>query len=120
MPFTGVPVLQMTSDAIVRLTGISLDALAVGTIGLDARTIPAEITLPAAFKPGPYTRPGGELVDLVASVGVDLRCTTTGGSAINIPCVDKAGGDPETFLITVTNPIALATNELEIYIKFHE
>jgi hypothetical protein len=122
MAFTGTPVVQMLSNSICRITGVSLGAGASGTIGLAARTTPGEVTLPASFEPKPYTLPGsGGLVDLIEALDVDAKPTTTGAIVVATPVhVGKAGATPETFLATLTNPSGAATQTLEIYVKFHE
>ncbi len=117
--FVGTPIIEQISDSICRITGISLTHGTTGTIGLAARSEPAEITLPAGFKPIPDSR-DGELVDLVASIDVSVKPTNTGGIAIAVPVnVVKTGGTPETWTASITNPHAgSATNSLEIYVKF--
>lgn len=116
MAFTGTAAFQMISTSIVRITGLSLAAGASGTIGLATRTTPGEQSLPAAFQPEPY-----ESTDLIEAIDVQSQPTNTGGILVAVPVnVSKAGGTPQTWLATLTNPSVSATNQLEIYARFNQ
>ena len=95
MAFTGVPVVKRVSDSLIRITGISLDAGAVGTISLDAGA--GEIKLPADFQPTVYAGQGNSgPVTLQDSIELS-----------HLPCVPvqvvKTGTTKQNWLATLTN-----------------
>lgn len=106
MAFTGVPVVKRVSDSLVRVTGISLDAGAVGTISLFDGA--GEIKLPPDFKPTVYGNQGGaasgsNLVTLQDSIEI------THLNAVPINVV-KTGTLKTDWLATFTNLNTLVTN----------
>ena len=102
MAFTGVPVVKRVSDSLIRITGISLDASAVGTISLFDGA--GEIKLPADFQPTVYAGQGNSgLVTLQDSIELShLAC---------VPIqVVKSGTTKQNWLATLTNLNTLVTN----------
>lgn len=105
MAFTGVPVVKRVSDSLIRITGISLDADAVGTISLFNGT--GEIKLPQDFQPTVYAGqgPGGN-VTLQDSIELN-----------HLPCnpieVVKTGTTKNDWLATLTNLTQAVTNGAE-------
>jgi hypothetical protein len=110
MAWTGVPVVTSLGKNIVRITGVSLAGLAVGTIGLAGGG--SDIDLPASFPavavPGTLTM--SDLVQ-VSYVNVDPG----GGTESRHVHVEKAN---TPFVITFTNDGATATSPVEIYVQY--
>ena len=109
MAFSGTAVFQKVSDSLVRVTGLSLAASAVGTISLFEGA--GEVKLPDDFNIAPYSD-----VDLEEAVEVSyVRVSTI--SFADLIRVFKA---PAPLLITFTNDDGVnATPNIEIYIRFH-
>lgn len=118
MAFTGSPVIEQVSDAIVRITGVSLAANTSGTIALAGHTgATPDIVLPVAFKTVHYTY-GGVSVSFQAAIDVDVKQTAGIGDAIPI-AVAKTGTTTADFRATLSNAFASISADLEIYVKFH-
>ena len=111
MAWTGAPTITNLAKNIARITGVSLGAGAVGTIGLagGAGDISLPSTFPSIAVPAPLT-----LADLVR---VTYVYTNPGGGAESRHVhIDKAIAP---FLITFTNDSgAQATSDLEIYVEY--
>lgn len=119
MAFTGVATVTQISDSVCRITGVSLGAGATGTIALFAHAAGPDVILPRSFIPRQYTF-DNVAVSLVASLDVTVKQDGTGGIVVAVPVnVVKAGATPSTFLASLTNPTAGASNNLEIYVKQH-
>lgn len=121
MAFTGTAVIVQISDRECRITGLSLAAGAAGVIGLAAKTVAPEVTLPDGFIPGEYKGPAGDTITLIQSIDVSTKPAAV-GTAVAIPVsVVKTGADPENWIATLTNTHAsTATPDLEIYVKYHD
>lgn len=119
MAWTGAAVKKVVSERCVRITGVSLGVSAVGTIGLHNKTAPADITLPASFKPGAYVNGEGHQVTLQDAIDVKINKAAADANATQYSVV-KAGADVDgqDFSITVTNLVAAAGAALEIYVTF--
>lgn len=119
MSFIGVPIVKQVSDALVRITGVSLDGSGeIGTIGLHENNYGADVRLPQGFKPRPYDLPDfdGD-VTLVESVQATFNFMNH-NNPVQID-VDKSGTTPETFRIKFTNNAVDNSGPLEIYVRFH-
>lgn len=120
MAFTGVAVVTRVSDSLYRVTGVSLQPGASGTISLFEGGAP--VTLPQYVDWGTY-----EDVDLVESISILVNPTTEplDGPNFAIPVrVVKTGVTRATWVATFTNDVppdegAPATGDLEIYIRYH-
>lgn len=111
MPFTGNPVFANVARNLVRITGLSLDPQAVGTIGLNGDA-GADVELPDEFNPGPY----GD-IDLAEAIEVNMVQTNLMSQDLRVR-VTKAVGPP--FRITMTNDaVGLPAVDLEIWVRFH-
>lgn len=122
MAFTGTPTVVQLNDQTVRITGITLAALASGTIGLTGATgTPPDITLPATFRALAYTYQS-IAVGLQDAINVTINPVS---SAVVVPArtnlqpsVAKTGTAVTDFRITVTNTNdTLETQTLEILIR---
>jgi hypothetical protein len=119
MAFTGTASVVQVSDRQVRITGLSLDGGASGTIGLNGATGTAPgVTLPAAFKPGVYDY-GAANVALASSIRLDWDYVDTAGQLIFLT-VAKTGTTVADFRITVTNNSGSASSGVEMYVFFHD
>ncbi len=119
MAFTGSATIVQVSDRQVRVTGLSLAAGASGTIGLHEKTVPADVSLPAAFAPRPYDMPESSTpVALQSSVKVTVDSENPGAVQMPIGIV-KTGTTPLDFVATISNPGGDVTGNLEIYVEFH-
>lgn len=119
MAFTGTAVIEMISDSIVRITGLSLAASANGTIGLFGATGSAPgVRLPEQFNARVYSRFGND-VTLQASIDVTATPADT-TSEFTGPAIVKTGTTVENWRATVTNTFGSASALLEFYVKFHE
>lgn len=119
MAFTGTATVLLVSDSLVRITGLSLAGAASGTIGLDEKTTPAEVSLPAAFKPRTYVDGIAVAVTLQDSIQVMANVVTSVTTLVPVKIV-KTGTTPLDFVITLTNTTVGTTSaELELYIRFH-
>lgn len=118
MAFTGVAVVKVVSDGLMRITGLSLIDGANGTIGLFEKLVAPGVRLPEAFQPRAYSRPDGD-VSLQDAVSVQVIPTAMGAVAVPIN-VTKAGVDPTDFEITLTSAGAAETDtgDLEIYVRY--
>lgn len=120
MAFTGTATVEQISDAIVRVTGLSLSGGASGTIGLAGHTGSAPgVSLPAAFQPEPY-KYGSVAVSLQACIDVSAKPADTSSADFQEVAVVKTGTNQGDWRATLTNTFASATPGLEIYIRFHE
>lgn len=109
MAFTGAPVVTLVNQNTVRITGVSLAASAVGTIGVFGSGL--NIELPAGFQPHAEGS-----ITLLDSVQVQWNGVAAWLAFQNVRAV-KTAGPP--FTITMTNGDAVnATPALEIYIEF--
>lgn len=120
MAFTGAAVITKISDTLFRITGVSLDAAASGTIALAGNAAAAEVDITAPDW-DVYDVPGahGGQVTLNESVQVTYQVAETGQAVTEPLSVVKTGTVPSDFLITLTNPDAAASGALEIYVRFH-
>lgn len=118
MAFTGSPVVVQLNDQEIRITGVDLQPLAAGTIGLFGASGGApDITLPATFKSAAYTF-RAVAVGLQDAVNVTINPASAGALTNLQPSVAKTGTTVADFRITVTNTNATtATQTLEIVIK---
>lgn len=118
MAFTGVAVVKVVSDGLVRITGLSLVDGANGTIGLFEKAVAPGVRLPEAFQPRAFSRPDGD-VSLQDAVSVQVIPTAMGNTAIPVN-VTKAGDDPADFEITLDAAAAAETDtgNLEIYVRY--
>jgi hypothetical protein len=116
MAFTGVAVISKVADGIVRITGLSLAAGATGTISMEAGT--GAVKFGATQGIPEWHADAG--VTLIEAVEVSTHpASDVSNFAIPIR-VTKTGVDPSDFLITLENDeAAVASPDLEIYIKFH-
>jgi hypothetical protein len=114
MAFTGIPVVQRVSDRMYRITGISLEGGAAGTIGLAGGT--GEIDILDAPEWTPY-----EDVTLQDAVSLRMVPVTDATNWENRIRVVKTGTTQANFLITLTNDDTeeQASPELEFYVEFH-
>ncbi|MGC2775548.1 MAG: hypothetical protein WA418_07900 [Bradyrhizobium sp.] len=120
MAFTGTPTVVQVSDRRVRITGLTLVASAVGTIGLTGATgTPPDVTLPATFHAFVYSY-GGVTVPLQSSIEVTVNPDEAGLIQTNLPLSQVKSGTTEAdFRITLTNTNTGATTQgLEIYVDF--
>lgn len=109
MAFTGAAVIEKVSDRVVRVTGLSLAAAAVGTISLFEGA--GEVKLPDDFNPTPYSD-----VDLAEAIEVSFIKIATSVAALDVFVAKVAS----PFLATFTNDDGVnATSELEMYFRFH-
>lgn len=123
MAFTGTPVVEVISESIVRITGVSLAGAASGTIALSTHAAGPDVRLPAIFQPKEYTGPDGSHIGLVAAIDVSVKNAATGiATPVPIAVVKtETGVDTTTWLATVTNlTSSTASPNLEIYVKYHE
>jgi hypothetical protein len=120
MAFTGVPVLEQISDRCVRITGVSLAALASGSLGLFNTTVPNAVPLPDAFNPKPYDYQAS-LISIVESVRVTVNPNGAAQAATVVPVRVVKTGSGVGFSIAFTNDDAVAaTSALEIYVEFRD
>ncbi len=105
MAFSSSPLVTLVADGLVRLSedpdhreAFGLAGLAMGTIGLFEKTVPCDVTLPAAFMPRPYGA-----VTMQDSVQVWMVKTAFDG-VVEVPItVVKTGTSPDDFQITLEN-----------------
>lgn len=119
MAFTGTATIKQISDGIVRITGLSLAAAAVGVIGLSGKTASPDVRLPASFQPKNYVY---DNATITLQDSVDCSCKNAAtGVATAIPlAIVKTGTTDEDFAITITNTHgSLACPNQEILIRFH-
>lgn len=91
----------------------------MGTIGLAEKTVAADVTLPAAFKPRKYVSGVNEAVTMQDAIEVVMNPTTSITTLVPVTVV-KTGTLPTDFVITFTNTTVATTSAvLEIYIRFH-
>lgn len=120
MPFVGTPVVKQISDRIVRITGISMDADTVASIGLHGvQGSPPDIILPESFRAAPYHYQGHD-VDIADMVECTVALISLGVAADAPVAVGKTGFGISSFRIELASPFAAATPGLEIYIKIHD
>jgi type VI secretion system secreted protein VgrG len=102
MPFRGTATVTEVSDGLVRITGLSLDGGALGTIGLQESLGSPDVRLPIPFKPRDYGSPlGPSIVTLQQSVQVWFN-TILATAAVPIS-VQKGGTTPQDFKISLSN-----------------
>lgn len=120
MAFTGTAVVTLVSDAICRITGLSLAHGASGTIGLFENISTPGVSLPGGFKPRAYKN--AEHQDVSIPDAVEVRVGLRGNTATSVPIqIVKTGLTPAAFLATLTNNSGgTDSTELEIYVKFHQ
>lgn len=119
MAFTGTATVKQISDRQVRITGLSLDTSASGTIGLFGATgTTPGVTLPQAFQPQVYDYLNSG-VSLADSISCSVNFVNTAGTTTPV-AVAKTGTTVADFRITLTNPIATTGSGLEIYVRFHD
>lgn len=103
MAFTGSPVVTQLNDNELRITGVSLDHSAVGTIGLNGASGGApDITLPATFRASAYTYQGNP-VGLQDSVDAVVNMVSAGPLTNLMPSISKTGTTVADFRISITN-----------------
>ncbi len=102
----GTPVITGLGNGTARITGVSLNAGGVGTIGLYGSG--ADIELPSYFLSS--STPTLTLSDLI-----EARYQQDSGGASHIN-VDKSEGP---FTLTFTNAQGQASGDLEIYVRYH-
>jgi len=121
MPFIGTPVVTQITDALVRITGVSLAADDTGTIGLFGSTATPNVTLPKAFTPKPYTYQGHTL-SIADVVDVTVYIGSQTGRPSGSLSIAKTGTTDETFVITIGTPLfdEAGNADLEIYVRYHE
>ncbi len=117
MAFTGEPVVTQVSQSLVRITGLSLGSGAEGTISLDEGA--GEVKLPDGCNWKPYSS-----IDLAEAVEISWVFVDDPGAldqSTRIYVAKAAGGDPVTFLATMTNgdTSEAQSAEMEIYVRFH-
>jgi hypothetical protein len=121
MAFTGTAVFTMVADDLVRITGLSLDVAATGTLALFGyEGSPGPEILPQAFQPKPYTLVYGD-VTLEDSIQVSVTLLSDGDPGVDIGITKENGDDPTLFLITIGNldSEGVPSGELDIYVRFH-
>jgi hypothetical protein len=123
MAFSGNPVVVKVSDALARITGITLGSGSTGTIGLPGSG--ADVELPMIWAPYAGDDAGDNAVDLAEACEVSWTFVTAIPSSINpsmrIHVVKSDGDDPAAFLISLVSSDTLEAQsaELEIYVRFH-
>jgi hypothetical protein len=121
MAFTGSAVITQVSDRKVVIHGVSLAALAVGTINLwdIAADVPAgHVNLPQGFNPQPYGRPDGD-VFLPQSIQITVVPVSAVATAIPIE-ITKTGNSSPDFIASLTNNHgSINSPALEIWIEWH-
>lgn len=119
MAFTGTAVVTQISDALVRITGLSLAAGAAGTIALFPNAGTPGVRLPQAFKPVPYTYDEAT-VGLSDTIEVFAQAAAVGVATAIPVAIVKSGSSVAAFTATITNTHgSLATPNLEIYVRYH-
>lgn len=116
MAFTGVAVISRVADRLFRITGLSLAAAAVGTIGLDGGT--GEVDLNTGGMWGAYKDAAGATVSIQDSIHVEIGLAGVAAVAPAIQTV-KTGTTVADFLATLTNGGAAPSGALEIYVEYH-
>jgi hypothetical protein len=119
MSFTGTPIFEQLTPNLIRITELTLDSLASGTIGLHESTGSPDVRLPASFK-APALSFDGDPVSLAARILISIEpISGAPGPLTNLPpSREKTGTTPEDFLVTVTNTnTSLPTQTLEIYVQ---
>jgi len=118
MAFTGTPTVTQVNDTELRITGVSLVASAVGTIGLTGATgTPPDITLPATFRAAAYTYQA-VTIGLQDAITVDINPDSAGPLTNLQPSVSKTGTAVTDFRISIENTNSgSATQTLEIIVR---
>jgi len=118
MAFSGTPTVTQVSDTELRITGVSLAASAVGTIGLTGATgTPPDITLPATFRAAPYTYQA-VAIGLQDEITVVINPVSAGPLTNLQPSVSKTGTAVTDFRISIENTNSgSATQTLEIIVR---
>jgi hypothetical protein len=121
MAFTGSPVITLLSDRKLVIHGLSLAALAVGTLNLwdIAADVPAgHVNLPQGFNPQPYSLPSGD-VFLPQSIEITVIPMSAVATAIPIE-ITKTGNDSPNFIASLTNNHgSINSAALEIWVEWH-
>lgn len=116
MAFIGAAVISRPSTRVVRITGLSLDASASGTISLDGGG--GDVELPAGVQWSAYAGDdsGDDTIDLDDAVEVSVHPAAAITNALLVSIVKVNG----PFLITLANGDGVNTTpDLEIYLRFH-
>src|SRR5262245_47285251 len=119
MSFNGEATIEQITPNLLRITGLSLDPQASGTIGLHDSATDPDVRLPATLKI-PSLSFGGEPVSLAARIVISINPVSGApGPFTNLPpSIEKTGEEAESFLATITNTkIDLPTQALEIYVE---
>jgi hypothetical protein len=121
MAFTGSATIVQISDRKIRITGLSLASLAVGTIvcsDVDVDIPGGAIRLPASFQPTAYSRPDG-VVGCDSSIEISLVPDAAVATAIPVE-ISKTGTNSNEWVASVTNNHgSLASPALEIWVEWH-
>jgi hypothetical protein len=116
MSFAGIPVVQEVADNLYRITGVSLDAGAVGTISLASGA--GEIKLPRSDDWSQYR-------DVTLQDAVQVAITLGANTPVVSPpiTVVKTGSTKDDFLIALTNAggddPGIDSGDIEIYVRLH-
>lgn len=119
MSFNGEAIIEQITPNLVRITGLSLDAQASGTLGLADSANDPDVRLPATLKIPPLSF-GCAMVALAARIRVSIEPVSGApGPFTNLPpSIEKTGETTEGFLTTITNTkVDLPTQTLEIYVE---
>jgi hypothetical protein len=112
MAFTGVATVVKVSDRKFRITGLSLEADASGTIGFSDKDVPSEVSL-IAPEWKPYRNGEADLVSLQDSVECRTQPVTDVDVAVPI-VITKTGTDHGDFEITLHNDGDAACDEVTL------
>lgn len=119
MPFVGTPIVKQISDSIVRISGVSMAAGTLATIGLHGIQGGApDITLPASFQPRAYSYQGHDC-DIPDVVECTVALVSLAGDDAPFG-VGKTGTLVSNFRIELASPAASDSPGIEIYVKFHD
>lgn len=124
MAFVGTPVVTQVTDAMVRISGISLNEQTSGTIGLFGCLATPDIVLPEAFSPRLYSYQGpGHVLSLADVVDVTAHFISQVGSPAGSVAVGKIGSTVANFEIQIASPayqdVEAGNPQIEIYIRYH-
>jgi len=121
MSFIGTPVITQITDAMVRITGISLAEINTGTIGLFGSLATPDIVLPEAFNPKPYTYQG-HVLGIADVVDVSAHFVSQLGNPRGSLAIGKTGTTPQNFQISIASPLFDEAGQpgIEIYVRYHE
>jgi hypothetical protein len=110
--FTGTPVVKKVSGSLYRVTGLSLAAGAVGTIGLAGGTGEVDILDAPEW---------GKFGDVSLQDAVEVSIVAVEGGDAYALWVEKSGATQADFLVTIGNDAEPETVSpgLEIWLRFH-